>query len=317
MDLKTQTSATKKTKVDKCAESLTTSIYQSGAKCDQCNEESEKLFQKILESKTLDRQIQDLKQIIHTLATSTSSSTGHVQTCHQVEQIVFWYFSLDSGSALKSVIAKSVTRLTEQNVFEEAFKTHLKSIIDQVDHDLVSFVQRCFENCDPAFEAVKSNICQLYEIFTNQCKNETNIDNLGPLARVLLSLETISRSPNLSLIEVICDFFLDGSIPGDAKSNFCLLWIHETCHHFAQDHFSRVVQGLEKNVQDKNEIVVMMIQMPRISSWILYMANAIVTLSSNSDLFEMFDQQCQGLELLFDVITSKHQEKYVVFLIFK
>ena len=104
-------------------------------------------------------------------------------------------------------MASSLNKLSQEEPFIEAFSIQIKKFITSKNPDLPQKISRCFENCQPALEGVKKNIQDLYEIFTNS-------QNLAGVSRVILSLETLEKSPNLNLVENVTFLFENEDVPG-------------------------------------------------------------------------------------------------------
>ena len=129
-------------------------------------------------------------------------------------------------------IYKEVHELGKDNHFAEAFDEAIMRMIFENDlqmmaipkitenNDLSNKISRCFENCKPAFLGVKENINALYEIFSEK-------EDLGEVSRVILSLETIAKSPNQNLVKNLMKCFLIEDLQGELKSNLCLIWTYE------------------------------------------------------------------------------------------
>ena len=67
---------------------------------------------------------------------------------------------------------------------------------------------------------MKENIVELYEILSNK-------EDLGEVSRMILSLETISKSPNENLVKKLTKYFNREDFPAELKSNICLIWTYE------------------------------------------------------------------------------------------
>ena len=176
--------------------------------------------------------------------------------------VVHWFFELDQVSSLRPVIASSLNKLTQEKYFVQAFDESIKKMILEKDENLPNKISRCFENCNPAFLGVKENISQLYEVFSSK-------EDLGEVSRVILSLETISKSPNQNLLKNLQKYFLIEDVSGELKSNLCLIWTYELKH--TDSFVKNVVKGLN-DCDENNPLKV------RMKYLVLYVANLFESL---------------------------------------
>ena len=155
-----------------------------------------------------------------------------------------------------------VLELGKDNPFAEAFDEAIMRMIFEndlqmmaipkinVNNDLSNKISRCFENCQPAFLGVKENINALYEIFSEK-------EDLGEVSRVILSLETIAKSPNQNLVKNVMKCFSLEDLQGELKSNLCLIWTYELKD--TDGFVKNVVKGLNHD-EENNPLKVKMPQ---------------------------------------------------------
>jgi hypothetical protein len=230
----------------------------SGNPCEKCSETVTDLMPKIKEETNFDNQIRYLRQFIKTLA-----EENHSSNCDKIQFVVFWFFELNQASSLRPIIASSLNKLGKDNHFAKAFDEAIMRMIFENDlkmmaipkiienNDLANKISRCFENCNPAFLGVKENINALYEIFSEK-------EDLGEVSRVILSLETIAKSPNQNLVKNLMRCFLMEDLQGELKSNLCLIWTYELKD---TDCF---VKNVVKGLNDDEENNPLKVKMPQL-----------------------------------------------------
>ena len=190
-------------------------------------------------------------------------------------------------SPLRPVIASSLNKLTNGEHFINAFDEAIKKLILENDDNLPNKISRCFENCHPAFLAVKENINDLYDIFSKK-------NDLAQVSRVILSLETIKKSPNLYLVKSLLKYFSTEDLSGELKSNLCLIWTYELKQ--TDDFVKNVVGGFQTN-DDKNPLKE---YLPSKSSiWTCHLAQSVIVGANGEDLFKEM-----AIEKLFDIINA-------------
>ena len=188
MNLRTRSYGSKAMKNAKKAEPLPD--YSVHLESSLCNEEIEELYKKVTnETGIYFNQTEAIRQLIQCLDKQEKQNQFITKIC-------FWYLKLPSASSLKSVIASCLNKVTNPRLFTEAFQDLIQVNLNT--DEIVNIVTRCFENCSPALEAVKKDLQDLYHTFVSQLNSSKDS---GPLARVILSLESQGQCQNVTLFE--------------------------------------------------------------------------------------------------------------------
>ena len=158
---------------------------------------------------------------------------------------------------------------------------------------IVTIVARCFENCSSALEAVKKDLQDLYLNFVRQLNSSTDS---GPIARVILSLESQGQCQNDELLHAILKHFSDENMLSDIKSNLALIWTYELKSKIPDFHHE-----LFEALQNRDSQVTPYV--PKTESWLRTIVTAVVTLGDKSLLMPLNEEKLR-LEFLYDIIIE-------------